>query len=198
MLAEADASLTRMAFGQTDPNDDKLFVKFELYPHPDPDATAKEGRPMFKETEYITIIVPGDRINEIHRPVWDKDRIRFPRQYAAFKNGMSQAQSGTPLSEWSVITRSQVRELEYFHVTTVEQVADLADNLAQKFPGIQRLKKLAQDWLAQAKDASHVTKLRSELDNLSNALEVANRNNAALAARLELLEEQAQTKKAGK
>lgn len=193
MLAEADMGLTSLAFGQVNPQDHRLMVRFEMYPHYDQDESTKAGRPIYKDREYIKILVPGDKTSEVHRLVWSQDLERFPQQYAKFKANQSQDSiDGTPLSVWPPISKAQVLELNYFNIRSVEQLANLADSNAQKFLGIQQLKRMAQDWLKNAKDTSHLTALRSELESRDNEIEVLRRNAATMAARLEKLEEQAE------
>lgn len=187
--AEADYGLTSMAFGTQDPNDAKLLVKFHLEPHQDQEESEKQGRPIFKNREYITIIVPGDKDSIVTRPVWDQDLQRFAQQYARFKQGLNQEiGSGTPLSQWPPVTKSQVLELNFFNVHTVEQLADLADNHAQKFAGINQLRSLARAWIAKAKDSSQLTAMQAELEKRDNKIEVQNRTITDLSTRLEAME----------
>lgn len=187
--AEADLGLTYQAFGRENPEDSKLLVRFSIEPHPDAEASIREGRPIFKDREYITIIVPGDKDSVVIRPVWSKDLQRFPRQYQAFKANLDQSTSdGTPLAQWPPISKSQVLELNYFNVKTVEQLANLADGHAQKFAGIQSIRKLARDWLAAAKDTAHLTQMQAELEKRDSQIAVNNRTIADMASRLDAME----------
>lgn len=167
-IAEAEMGLTQQALdpmnGQQQNQDARLRIQFSMYPELDQAATAAEGRPIYVEKEYITIMVPGDR-DIVHRKVWQRDLERFPQQYAAFKNKQNQdAVSGTPLKMVPWLTLGQVKELEYFNCTTLEQLANMPDSHATKFLAINQLKKLAQDHLQAAKEAAPLTKMRAELD----------------------------------
>jgi bacterioferritin (cytochrome b1) len=71
---------------------------------------------------------------------------------------------GTPLKLVPWLTASQIKELNYFNVTTVEQLADVADNLAPNFHGLQKFKKMASDFLKAAKDAAPLTEMRAQLE----------------------------------
>jgi len=147
-----------------DQGDTTLFVRFFSHPHQDPELTLKEGRPIYHDREYIEIVVPGDKDTTVNRPVRPGDRQRFPKQYSSYKSGDLDMQVGTPLSVWSAMTRAQVEELKYFKIHTVEQLAGISDNLAQKFLGINRLKQQAKDFMEAAKGSAATDQLRNELD----------------------------------
>lgn len=173
-LAEADYGVTAQALdamnGQRANPDDRLRVQFGFFPELDQDATSKNGRPIYREKEYITIMIPGER-DVVHRPAWEKDFERFPRQYAAFKNKQNQeAASGTPLKMVPWLTLSQVKELEYFNCVTVEQLAAMPDSTSMKFIEIQKLKQLAKDFVQAAKEAAPLTAMRAEMDKKDGEL----------------------------
>lgn len=187
-LAEAEYSMTEQAL---DPGarfrqnpDDRLNVKFSMMPVEDEEASAKEGRPMFQEKLFVTIIVPGER-DVVIRQAWKKDFDRFPRQYAAYLNGQRQdAVNGTPLKIVPWLSQSQVKELEFFNCHTVEQLADLADTHAHKFQQINKLRTLARDYLQAAREAAPLTALRAELDKRDNQIETMQRQMAEMSETL--------------
>lgn len=190
---EADYGTTEFAYDQQNARaftaDDKLIVHFEMRPHQDKDASLKEGRPIFKDKEYITIIVPGDKNNIVRRPVWKQDLQRFARQYAAFKNNQSQDVTGTPLEQVAWISRNQVEELKYFHVRTLEQLAEISDTNAQKFMGINSLRQRARDQIQAAKETAPLAQLRAEVEKRETQIGQLNALVEKLTARLEALEE---------
>ena len=115
----------------------RVFVQFNVQPLQDEKASKEAGRPVFKDTEFIRIVVPGDKQNIVHRPVNPDDPEKYRDAYQAFKRGVSDAVSGTPLAEWPLVTRSQVEELGYFGVRSVEQLANVSDgNLKNMGPYI--------------------------------------------------------------
>ncbi len=168
-LAEADMALTNMAFDQ-DPGDEQLLVKFFWHPEQDAEATAKEGRPIFVEKEYIQIQVPGQKDNIVVQPAFQEDKDRFPRHYAAFKNKDEMPVIGTPLEQWPRITRAQVEELRYFNILTVEQLAELSDANAQNFRAIQALKREAKAYVDEAKGNAPLAKMAEELEARDNEI----------------------------
>lgn len=189
-LSEASYEMTDAAFNRgQDKADEKLLVQFSMYPHPDKEATALEGRPIYKEMEYVMIMVPGDKESIVHRPAWEKDRTRFPRQYQAFRNKQSQESvAGTPLRMVGFVTLGQIKELEYFNCYTVEQLASISDAHAGKFMGIQKLKQLANDYLTAAKEAAPLTAIRSEIEKKQSELDAANNAINEQGKRIQALE----------
>jgi hypothetical protein len=161
--------------------DETLLVRFFTKPRPDNAATAKEGRPIFYDCEYIEIRVPGSK-DAVARPARQRDIDRFPRHYQAFKNRVEVPEEGTPLSEWPMISRSQVEELSFFNVKTVEQLVAMSDQNSTQFMGIQKLKQTAKDWLEETQgENAKIKKLEADLAERDEQI-------AALAERLEKLE----------
>lgn len=141
-----------------------LIVRFEMFAEQDEAASSEEGRPIFTEHEYIEIRSPNDPFSLVHRRASEKDRRMYPQTYKAWKEGIADAVTGTPLSQWTPIARSQAEQLAIRGVRTVEQFADISDDgCTQLGPGWLTLRQKAQAWLAKAKDASSTTKLAAEL-----------------------------------
>jgi hypothetical protein len=175
MLQEAD--FDHRAFANRTSEDDRLYVQFYVAPFKDDAATAAEGRPIYKDVEFIRIQQPGNLLSRIERPVRETDAARFPKQYAAFQAGKEDQNTGTPLAEWPLMTRAQVEELKYFRVFTVEQLAELDENSVQKMMGGQTMKTKAKDWLDRAGGNKIVnelrdqnTKLQLQIDELQAAI----------------------------
>jgi hypothetical protein len=155
---------------RTGADDEKLLVKFFIDATQDPAASKKEGRPIYKEVEWIDIRVPGDKDNIVVRPARQKDRERFPRHYAAFKQRQEDGKQelvGTPLSLWPGVTPSQLKEFEFFNIRTVEQLSNAPDNLGQKFMGFNKLKQAAAAYIEATKSAAPVVNLQEQLDVLT-------------------------------
>ena len=96
-------------------------------------------------------MVPGDKCSIVDRPASAEDKARFPKHYAAFQGNNEDLVQGTPLETWPQLTRSQVEEMRYFHVRTVEQLAGMIPNLkvellepilSKGFPGKEIFKAL--------------------------------------------------------
>lgn len=160
-------------FQNTNEADKSLLVKFLVKPKKDQQASKRAGRPIFKDTEYIDIKIPGNRTAGACRPATADDRKRFPEHYARFKQRIEEdPNEGTPLSEWPAISRSQAEELAFVHVKTVEQLANMADVQVANFMGLFELKQKAQEWLEQAKEQAKFAEVKKELEELRETNQV--------------------------
>ncbi len=142
--------------------DKQLLVKFYLQPIVDKEASAEQGRPIYKEVEFISIKAPGSR-DGFEGRARERDRQRFPLHYDAFKQRVEMPIEGTPLSEWAGIPRSSVEELAYINVKTVEQLAAIPDSTIQQGRGVGSLKQKAADWLAMSKEGATLQEMNKQL-----------------------------------
>jgi hypothetical protein len=149
--------------------DASLAVKIYNHPVQDKAASEEAGRPIFKEMPFIRIQTPGDNLCIPVRPIMEMDKQRFPEHWRKFLAREDQTVIGTPLSEWGGVTRSQIEEMKFFNIYTVEQLAALADSNTQNMRGLQTLKQKAGTYLeASDKNAttSALTTARTEIDEL--------------------------------
>jgi hypothetical protein len=125
-----------MAFLPSDENgaDSRLSVKFYKRSMKQEDASAEAGRPIFKEFDFVHICVPGDTLTEIDTYANDGHKARFPRQWAHYQNqvGSQETIIGTPIEEWTIISRSQADELKGIKFATVESIANASDLQLQR------------------------------------------------------------------
>jgi hypothetical protein len=170
---EADFETTAQAFsdGNTSEGDKGLLVQFYTKAVQSKEKTVAEGRPIYDEKVYVRIMVPGDRDNIVDRPVQDSDLKRFNRAYSAFQQGRKEQYDGTPLEAWPGISRSQVEEMKFFNVHTVEALAEMSDSNAQKFAGIYDLKRRAQAFLAAADENKFAEQMQAELSKRDEQIE---------------------------
>lgn len=139
--------------------DESLLVKFFLKDREDKAKSLTEGRPIFKEVEYIDIRIAGSKDGGACRPATHHDRQRFPRHYAAFQQRIELPTEGTPLAEWPLMQRRQVEELSFHNVKTVEQLVAMSDSNAAQFMGINALKKKAIAWLEHADETARINEI---------------------------------------
>lgn len=170
--------------------DKSLNVTFSMEPHHNTEKSAREGRPIYDDREYVKIQVPGDKDSVVERPVTEIDRRRFADKYAAFKAGRSQELSGTPLTAVAWMSKSRVRELEYFGVRTLEQLANMSDEAAQKFMGINLLRSYARDHIAAAAEAAPLVSMRTELEAKENEISALKHAVAEQAQAMQALQQQ--------
>ena len=154
--------------------DNKLLVQFHVLPMLDDSRSAQEGRPMYRDVDHIRIMQPGNKESIVDRPVTEMDIARFRQQYDNWKAGQEELVEGTPLEAWPEITRAQVEEMRYFNVRTVEQLADMADAHAQKFMGINEMRRKARLYRDRAAKNAVSTKLQKELKEKDNQIAALN------------------------
>lgn len=173
--------------------DEKLAIRFFIKPRPDAEESAKAGHPKFKEHEYIQIMVPGDRNNILVRPLTDQDKGRFHAQYEHWRKTQGdELASGTPLEALgpNVMTLAMVEEYRYFGIRTLEQLADLRDDICSKVMGAQALKQKAQRFLEMAKDEAPMKRVQEELDKRDNTIATLQKSVEDQAALIKTLQEQ--------
>lgn len=108
-------------------SDAVLHVEFYVDAIKNGVASDQAGRPVFMDQEMVRIIIPGDNKTMIDTKVDETHKARFAAKYRAFKEGKKNVISGWILKEWPAVTASQVKELNYHEVHTVEQLASLSD-----------------------------------------------------------------------
>ena len=196
-MQEADFAMTEQAMRDHDRRrgDENLYVKFFTQPLENREASLKEGRPMYDDAEFISIMVPGDKDNIIVRTIRQEDLDRFPRQYEAYKNKQEDLGAGTPLERWGFLTLSQAEELKFFNIFTVEQLANVSDGNAQKFMGIQKLKRSAQEYIETSKSEAPALQLQDDLARSRIKTDQLERTVAVLQNRLDKLDPEGNTEK---
>lgn len=160
-----------------------LFVEFYEDALEVPYKSEQEGRPVYEQREFVRIMVPGDSMNIIETPATQEHREMYQRQYERFKRGQKDVIDGTPLVQWPVINKAQVKEAAYFEVHSVEQLSEMSDSsCARMGMGYMELRSKAKAWLAAAKDASVVTRQAAENERLQGEIQALKEQIAQLAA----------------
>lgn len=157
------------------------YAKFYIVPMKDEAASAAEGRPIFKDVEFIEIMAAGNANNIIRRPAMDMDKQRYRRVYDMFKAGDADQIVGTRLSEVPWISRSQVEELTYRKIRTLENLAEISDTDCN-VPGMYDLRKKARAWLQNAASAAPFTQMMAEIDALKSKIAALEAEKEAQAA----------------
>lgn len=150
--------------------DKSVYVRFYIRPLKDEAASLEEGRPIFRDREYVEIRAPGNANNVVQRPVTDMDKERFRHAYRAFRDGATEQDFGTPLTEVPWITRSQVEELAYLKVRTLEQLVNVGDDVCTRIPGLYQLKQKANVAIEKAEKNAPFIKMQAENEELKGQL----------------------------
>jgi len=156
--------------------DRALAARFYIRPVKNEFQTQKEGRPIFTDVEYVEIFTPGSQLNVIDTPARPDHKDRFPLEWAHFmnKHGGDAREIGTPLSQWPLLTASQVEELRGLKFFTVDAIANASDLQISKIgmaggmdamafrAKAQRFLQVANDDAALNQQAAELQKLRDE------------------------------------
>jgi hypothetical protein len=89
-----------------------------------------------------------------------------------------------------LISKGQIEELRFFGVTTVEQLAAMADSTAQKFVGLTSIRQKALAYLDAAKGAAPIAKLQEQLDAKDLELTTLKNQMAEVLVRLNKADEE--------
>lgn len=120
--------------------------------------------PVMRKIEFISISIPGDKTFSVHRPVMAADKTRFRAKYEAFKNHQGEPVDGAPIEQLPDIKPSQITDLKYVGVTTIEQLAKVADGspLMNMMGGVG-LKQRAAAWVTKNRKSSVVSQTNEAL-----------------------------------
>lgn len=156
----------------------RIVFQFNRQPVEDQEASAAAGHPVYREVDYIKKLVPGDTSFVVHREIRRED-LNDPelrKAYEHWKRGEEAPTQGLPLEKWPGCTAGQALTLKAVNVRTVEELATVADaNIMRLGMGFQTLRQAAQDYLAAAKDNSHITTIRHQMEEQRNQLEATRR-----------------------
>ena len=118
-------------------------------------------------------MVPGDNLSEIDTYANESHKARFPRQWAHYQNKVGDDQDfvGTPIEQWTLITRSQAEELRGLKFPTVESVANCSDQQMQRIGMVAGMsphsfREKAKAFLNLASDSADVAQREAELQAL--------------------------------
>lgn len=161
----------------------RLGTRFFELPVLDPVETEKEGCPKFKPAEFVEIFIPGDRLNVPIKPVDDEIKRIYRSQYKRWLENKSGEQiNGMPLKELPGMTASEIAEMNYHKIFSVEDLANASEESMTRITGLRAKSVRAQDYLAQAKGAKAGAAMQAEL--AKRDMEIANMK-AQLAAFME-------------
>lgn len=113
-----------------------------------PGKSEEAGRPVFFTKDYVKIIVPGDRLSQVDRPVQEADKTRFAAAWEKYQKGHEQVADGTPLDQWPYLDVAMVATLRAMEFRTVENVATAKDSAISQIMGGNKLRDRARQFLA--------------------------------------------------
>lgn len=148
-----------------------LFVEFYTKSVKNNFKSEKEGHDVMEDRDYVKILIPGDDKTIINTLVNDKHKERFPREWEIFqlrkKNKEYEINSGTPLSVM-IQSEAQQRELNFIHIHTVEQLANISDAQCQRIPmGGTGLREQARRYLESERDSFANDRIKALEDQIA-------------------------------
>ena len=166
---------------------------FFVEPVENPAKSALEGRPIFDELERVRIMVVGDPFTASVQPVTQDIKDRFPLQYLAFERQKTERLvTGTPITEWPVITRARASELHALDIFSVENLSCVSDaNIMRLGPDGRALRAKALAFLSCAKDGAALAGLAQENLQLKTDLADLRDQMGVMAERLSAAEDKA-------
>jgi hypothetical protein len=132
-----------------------LTARFSLEP--------RQADGQWVNVEYIRIISATDKFNAPHRPVEPEDKVRFARQYEAWKKGISETpKSGQSLKAWPGITPAEVNVLAQAGIHTVEALAAASDEQVGEDGPYVALRDSARRFIDVAGNITAITRMEAE------------------------------------
>lgn len=153
--------------------DSRLAVKFYKRAMKLEQESAEAGRPIFKDFDFVRIMIPGDNLTEIDTYAQDSHKQRFPKQWLQYQTTQESSSQiiGTPVTEWPLITQSQAEELKGIKFHTVESIASASDQQLQRIGMIAGMsphafRDKAKAFLNLATESAEASKREEELAQL--------------------------------
>lgn len=153
--------------------DDRLAVKFYKKAVKLEQESNDAGRPIFKDFDFVRIMIPGDNLTEIDTYANQGHKQRFPRQWLQYQTTQESSDQilGTPVSEWTLISQSQAEELKGVKFPTVESIANASDQQLQRIGMIAGMsphafRDKARVFLNLATETAEATKREEEINQL--------------------------------
>jgi len=181
--------------------DSRLAVKFYKRAVKLEHESNESGRPIFKDFDFVRIMVAGDNLTEIDTYAQESHKQRFPRQWLQYQATQDYSSEiiGTPVEQWPLITQSQAQELKGVKFMTVESIANASDLQLQRIGMIAGMsphafRDKAKSFLNLASESAEAAKRDEEINQLKQELAKKDEETAKIKAetdaKLALMQEQ--------
>lgn len=138
----------------------KNTVKF--YAHWKAKAATLDG----EYRDYVLILCPGMRGQEVRREAKEQDKIDYPEEWRAYKDGRESFVNGTPIELLPGVPKGMLDAAKALNIVTIQQLAELSDSGAQTYGhGAIDLRRRAKEFLSQDK-TGELALLRQEAKEL--------------------------------
>ena len=181
--------------------DSRLAVKFYKRAVKLEHESNESGRPIFKDFDFVRIMVAGDNLTEIDTYAQESHKQRFPRQWLQYQATQDYSNEiiGTPVEQWPLISQSQAQELKGVKFMTVESIANASDLQLQRIGMIAGMsphafRDKAKSFLNLASESAEAAKRDEEINQLKQELAQKDEETAKIKAetdaKLALMQEQ--------
>jgi hypothetical protein len=181
--------------------DSRLAVKFYKRAMKLEHESNEAGRPIFKDFDFVRIMVAGDNLTEIDTYAQESHKQRFPRQWLQYQATQDYSSEiiGTPVEQWPLISQSQAQELKGVKFMTVESIANASDLQLQRIGMIAGMsphafRDKAKSFLNLASESAEAAKRDEEINQLKQELAKKDEETAKIKAetdaKLALMQEQ--------
>lgn len=125
------------------------------------------------ESEWIEIIVPGDKTLKVDRVANDIDKRRFSDQYKDFVLSSTMT-SGTLIEEMSDLPKGVKQQLAFLGFEFVEQLANASDSVLSTVMGGNQWRSKAKDFINKDKVSLNdlLAKQQAQINDLMSQLSV--------------------------
>jgi hypothetical protein len=146
---------------------------------------------VYEDVTYIRINIRGSNLREVHRPIREEDKRRFPFSWQEYQKGEKAAARGTPLNKLAGMDPSILRHYHALNVFTIEDLSLVSDlGLQNLGTGAREFRRSAQEWVESRKPAQAadpqlldlVSRMDSKLDSQQATIEKLMEENAKLKA----------------
>jgi len=178
-----------MIDSDTQDADSRLAVKFYKRAVKLEHESNEAGRPIFKDFDFVRIMVAGDNLTEIDTYAQEHHKQRFPKQWLQYQASQDSSNEihGTPVEQWPLISQSQAQELRGIKFYTVESIANASDLQLQRIGMIAGMsphsfRDKAKSFLNLANESAEAAKRDEEINQLKQELAQKAEENARIKA----------------
>lgn len=178
-----------MIDSDTQDSDSRLAVKFYKRAVKQEYESNEAGRPIYKDFDFVRIMVAGDNLTEIDTYAQESHKQRFPRQWLQYQASQDSSSEihGTPVEQWPLISQSQAQELRAIKFMTVESIANASDLQLQRIGMIAGMsphsfRDKAKTFLNLAEESAEASKRAEEINQLKQELALKEQENAKIKA----------------
>lgn len=131
------------------------------------------NKPECEKVAYITILIPGGFIPDVvERPVKDKDKIDYPREWALFQEGKDSSEVGWPIDKCPFLDVAQAATYKLMGILNMENLAGASDTVLQNVMGGLTHRDKARAMIKAQAEAGPMLDLVSKNEQLTSQVQI--------------------------